>query len=354
MLRKLIVLACCTLFCLVGMAQNKITGKKAATWGDAVVNLKREIRNGKSAGPVPVFSGVMRHKMPAQAISMDVTGIDELLLSTWGTADGNDWDHAEWANARFTTTDGKTVWLDELKWKYAKAPYDCPILNRHFSGSKMTIAGKEYDRGVLLHADGEMIYSLGKKYTRFEAEIGIDDKATSISSVIFRVQDASGKSLTDQLAPQFREDARQFALEARISPDLWLATPDASVEKSRVENLIKKFPDASYFKEIMKQLDAKSVDEQIAGYIELSKIAARVNRVAEGLEWMNTTALRLAFDNMKKNASFDAAKYEPKVKEIEANAASVAKAIYKGEPAVLAQAESLLQAHREILLANPL
>ena len=273
MIRRLIVISCCILFFLPLSAQNRTKKKAAASWEEAVVNLKRELREGKQNGPVPVFSDVMRHKMPARLISMDVTGVDDLLLATWGTADGDDWDHAVWANARLITTDGKEVWLDDLKWKYAKAPYGCPILNKHFSGRKITVGGKVYDHGILLHADGEVVYSLGKKYKKFEAEIGIDDGGTSVSSVIFRVQDASGKSLADRIDPKFREQVKQFALQSRTSVDLLLASPGSSIEKNILMAMIQDFPDKAYFTHKVNELESKKIDEQIYGLLQLAQLA---------------------------------------------------------------------------------
>lgn len=72
MIRKLIVISCCILFFLPIQAQNRTKKKVAASWEEAVVNLKQELREGKQTGVVPVFSDVMRHKMPARSISMDV------------------------------------------------------------------------------------------------------------------------------------------------------------------------------------------------------------------------------------------------------------------------------------------
>ena len=354
MIRRLIVISCCILFFLPLSAQNRTKKKAAASWEEAVVNLKRELREGKQNGPVPVFSDVMRHKMPARLISMDVTGVDDLLLATWGTADGDDWDHAVWANARLITTDGKEVWLDDLKWKYAKAPYGCPILNKHFSGRKITVGGKVYDHGILLHADGEVVYSLGKKYKKFEAEIGIDDGGTSVSSVIFRVQDASGKSLADRIDPKFREQVKQFALQSRTSVDLLLASPGSSIEKNILMAMIQDFPDKAYFTHKVNELESKKIDEQIYGLLQLAQLAQRTKKLEAGLKWVNLKAMRMAFDDMKKNPAFQGAKYEGTLKEIETAYPTVAKNLYRGDTVVLRQGERILAAQKELLLANPL
>lgn len=50
----------------------------------------------------PVWqSGVMRSQTPAKAIKLDLTGVHTIRLVTDATKDGNSYDHADWADAKF-------------------------------------------------------------------------------------------------------------------------------------------------------------------------------------------------------------------------------------------------------------
>ncbi len=52
-------------------------------------------------------SGVMRGGAPAKEVSVDITGVQTLLLAVGDAGDGMDHDHADWADARIVMTEGK-------------------------------------------------------------------------------------------------------------------------------------------------------------------------------------------------------------------------------------------------------
>lgn len=340
MSKKIIVICCLMLFAFSGYAQNKKGTKAAETWVDAVVKTKKAVGKEMGGCNMPVSSKVMRLNMPAQKLVADLTGLNELVLYTWGTEDGNNWDHSAWADAKLITADGKTVWLDELDWKYAKAPHGSPMKNKNFSGGKITINGKRYDHGLMVHADGEVVFDLGKKYKRFEAEVGIDDGSTSTGSAVFKVQNLSGRNLLAGLDKQYKQEIAGFAALTDVQPEIWLSTPDATVENGAVRYIIRDFPDKQYFEQQLEQLQDKEAETQIRGCIALAQQAAEIAGLCEQLQWVNLKAMCMALDDMKKNPAFDAAKYGQKLKEIEATYAGVVRDIYKGDPKVAAQAKT--------------
>ena len=92
-------------FLVLGVsAQSKAKAKAVSSWETAVTKAKTDACNRLATKKMPVASGVMKLGTPAQKISVDVTGWNELALYTWGTADGNRFDHAAWANAKLITT----------------------------------------------------------------------------------------------------------------------------------------------------------------------------------------------------------------------------------------------------------
>ncbi len=54
-------------------------------------------------------SGVMRPDTPAQMVTVDLHGVQILLLSVNDAGDGVNWDHANWAEARFTVSGRQPV-----------------------------------------------------------------------------------------------------------------------------------------------------------------------------------------------------------------------------------------------------
>jgi alpha-galactosidase len=49
-------------------------------------------------------SGVMRLGQPAKTVDVDLQGVKTLILLVGDAGDGNGWDHADWADARFVTS----------------------------------------------------------------------------------------------------------------------------------------------------------------------------------------------------------------------------------------------------------
>lgn len=70
---------------------------------------------------LPKTSSYMKSSMKAEAFSVDLSGMDRLILLTEGGEDGSGWDHAVWAEARFIRKDGSAAWLDEIPYAYGKA-----------------------------------------------------------------------------------------------------------------------------------------------------------------------------------------------------------------------------------------
>lgn len=209
------------------------------------------------------MSEVMRHNMPAQQIQVDLTGVKQLILKTWGTENGTGWDHAVWGNAKLITGEGKEVWLSEMQPVMVQAPYGCPFYDRNFNNQKLTVNGKSYEHGMMLHADGMVAYQLDGKYKKFEAEIGIDDAGTEESSVVFRVQNVDGNEILTRLAPKYGKEINAFAAQAGFSPADWLVTPDASLEMGAVRKLIRNFPEKQYYESRLAALEQMTGTRQI-------------------------------------------------------------------------------------------
>ena len=80
--------------------------KKVDNWIDASVKAKTELQEKLKKAGMPVISQWMKHKQKAQPFTVDVKGLDKLVLVTAGGPDGTDYDQAVWANARLIKADG--------------------------------------------------------------------------------------------------------------------------------------------------------------------------------------------------------------------------------------------------------
>jgi alpha-galactosidase len=68
----------------------------------------------KVGGKEAFRSGVMREGMPAVPVRADLGGASEFVLEVGDGGDGIACDQADWAEARVTMSDGRTVWLADL------------------------------------------------------------------------------------------------------------------------------------------------------------------------------------------------------------------------------------------------
>ena len=88
---------------------------------------------------------------------------------------------------------GRTVYLSDLKpSEYRFTPFLSThwLLrgDRNVNGGPLQLRGREYVKGLGLHSQSTVTYSLDGHYRRFHATIGIDDAARGRGSVIFAVE----------------------------------------------------------------------------------------------------------------------------------------------------------------------
>lgn len=110
-----------------------------------------------------------------------------MVLYTWGTVDGTGDDQAVWANAKLVAADGSSVWLNDLKSTFKKTGSGSLRFNENAKGQDVVMKGKTYKRTIMANANAQIVVPLDKKYTRFEAEIGLENRS-SAGTVIFRLK----------------------------------------------------------------------------------------------------------------------------------------------------------------------
>lgn len=327
--------------------------KKAETWIDASVKAKSELRTQLQKSGMPVISKWMKLKDKAEPFVVDLKGVDKLVLITAGGPDGSDYDQAVWGNARLIAADGTSVWLDEVPFEYGVAGWAKPKMNINAYDKEIYIAGKLYPHGIFCHANGTLVYPVNNKFVRFEAEVGIDDTSQG-GSAFFQALNVFPKTIGDQLIETYPQQIGMLSA-GMDGLDSWLITPNASVEKQAVGDVVAKLKDGSFFKSTIQQIAGeKDVDTQIRKYLELFEKVQAVYDIQTELEWLNIEAIKLAFADMKKQKGFDAGKYEPMLNELLQLQQKGFNGIYKGDELALADARKALDNKRAILLGNPL
>lgn len=327
--------------------------KKVETWIDASVKAKSELRSELQKAGMPIVSKWMMHKAKAEPFAVDLKGVDKLVLVTSGGPDGTDYDQAVWANARLIAADGSSVWLDEVPFEYGVAGWAKPKMNVNAYDHEIVINGKEYKHGVFCHANGMLVYPINGKYVRFEAEVGIDDSSQK-GSAFFQALNVFPKTAGENLINKYPDQVGM--LSAMVDGlDAWLISPDASIEKQAVEDMIGRLKDGSYYKNAVQQIsEEKDLDTQIRKYLELFEKVQGIYEIQTELAWLNVDAIQLAFADMKKQKGYDVAKYEPLLNELIQLQQKGFDGIYKGDEQALSNARKALDNKKAILLGNPL
>ena len=323
------------------------------SWIDASVKAKSELLAKLKEAGMPVISQWVKHKQKAQPFSVDIKGLDKLVLVTAGGPDGTDYDQAVWANARLIKADGTEVWLDEVPYEYGVAGWAKPKMNTNAYDHEIIIDGKEYKHGVFCHANGTLVYPLNGEYVRFEAEVGIDDSSSG-GSVFFQALNVMPGKVGEALNAKYPNEISMLG-SVLDGLDSWLITADASVEKQAVEKALSNLKDKTYFAGLAKQIESETdVNTQIHKYLELVEKIQTVATIQDDLAWLNVEAIQKAYDDMKKRKGYDTAKYGPMLDELLALNKKGFDGIYKGDEQAMADARKALANKRAILMGNTL
>jgi glucose/arabinose dehydrogenase len=158
----------------------------------------------KADGQSLFTSPLMRPGGGPLTIDVSVAGRQQLELIVTNGGDGGNSDHGNWADARLErscTCPPVTTYLSDLSWTSATNGWGDAEKDRangergSGDGPTLTLNGTTYAKGLGVHSNSRITYNLGGTYTRFKADVGLDDsKNNSPGSVVFEVK-ADGVSL---------------------------------------------------------------------------------------------------------------------------------------------------------------
>lgn len=328
-------------------AQKKKVDVQPPSWSEQAIAAKQAIASSAKAG-LPFVSETFTRATAPQAINIDLTGLKELVLVTWGTQDGVGYDHSLWAEAKITFTDGTVLWLDEAKFKVKKIEEGWYSVNKNFGGKPLKIQNKGYKRGIIAHANSILVVDLGGKGAKFEAEIGIDEGSAG-GSAVFKVLPTSGTAEARALIAAVPGITHTLVPAIGVPLEDWLTTPGNSLEMAALTKQIRRVQKPEALKKQLAEVQAISnPTKQLEAVVELSQKINKVLAMQEQLVWINIRAIGDAVADMKKP------ELTAKFKTLQEVAKGGFDGIYSLDPVALDNAEKALTLKREILLSNPL
>lgn len=352
--KKLIILSACLALSLFAFPQKP--GKKGATsasWSEKIAAAKQNAYEQMKKNSLPVSSKVVKAKQSAERFTADVTGLDEMVLYTWGTVDGTTDDQAVWANARLVVADGSSVWLNDLKDTFKDTGTGRLIFNANAKDVPVVMKGVTYERTIMANANAQIVVPLDKKYVRFEAEIGLENRS-SAGTVIFRLQGITGRELSEEIIAGFPAESAQFLPFAGSDMKALVTTYDANIEKHIARSVVDLLADKNYFTtRITTAGQEKELAKQVIAYLNIAQDAMKVYELQESLSWLNIQAIEEAFNDMKRYKSFDQAVNQSKLSALKGLAGKGFSGIYSNDENTIKEAQQALRLKREILLANP-
>ena len=137
----------------------------------------------------PVESKLLRVNSPAQELSIDLNGAQDLYLFADYGGDSYDCDQAIWANPKLIDQDGNEIDLTSLTPEAAQTGWGSLLLNKNHLGEQLCIGKNTYETGFWAHAPSLLHFKLDGAYKHFNVSVGLDVHAVR-GSVVFKVLDS--------------------------------------------------------------------------------------------------------------------------------------------------------------------
>ena len=130
----------------------------------------------QGVGPEPLYkSRILRSGDAERLIPVEVALQREdlyLVVSSEGNG-SHDW--SNWIDPELVMEDGRIVDLTTLSWRAAFSTVGAIRAGKTYRGGPMTVAGKEYARGLGTHADSFIWFEVPAGATTFRAKVALDD-----------------------------------------------------------------------------------------------------------------------------------------------------------------------------------
>jgi hypothetical protein len=239
----------------------------------------------------PFDTGPMPGNGPAKHIVLDVHGVRTLRLMgeiVEGVANCQ-----IWGEPKLVAADGKETRLTDLTPTSVVLGWGSLLRNANWQNHPLIVAGQTFGWGYWIHANSEMRFDLGGRYTRFETWAG-EDADRAVGQLRFKVAAGEPPALPDfvaQLAAAWPQSTG-WLLDDLGSSGLcnWLsARPDARLER----DLLSRMAPAA---EVARLLDAPAGDARWLALYARAARARQIHRVADTLAGPSRAALAAECD----------------------------------------------------------
>lgn len=347
--RIVILLSLCVISTAVKAPEAKFSVDR--TWVDAILEMQKAYKKHSKSMQFEAFkSPVLRNRDRAFALSVDVSGMDFIKLVVDGTIDGNIKDHAAWGNARFIDLQGQTMPADEIPVVKESQGYSQLTFNKNLMGSTILIGSNPYEGGIAMHAEGYGIFQLDKKYQRFEAEVGVEQKGGDRnSSVVFKVEDYKSEMLMDKLETEFPTKTKLFKNYATKSAAA-LVTGDS---KNIVDYVSKKLSHDKGIKNLVEESASKK--ERLYALNDMISVCSAL----EKFDRVNPQSCHEVYQHLASTYGDEyvsrlQAGDEKTIENLSQNYADIIDKLKQGDTNAISEADRMIEIARRINLSNPI
>ena len=340
-------------------AQDTTADDRMLRWADDLLSAKRELlrQAGEAYTFKPVSTLTIKLGQEPQSISVDVSGIDNLVLQT--DAKGKmDRLPVVIGDPVLTGLDGKRIPLSSLTPANAKLLTGRFSTDKDLSGKPLSVKGKTYAAGVQFRTDIDVVFKLDGKFKMLDLQAGAD---------VFK--NKSNVPVKLKFNDRFRQDAEQRLDKiTEVYPELatvtsglgmeWIFDRGSARELAFLGTTLKQLNESGrQFSENAGKLsqapDSKAILSQIA---ELNSFSNAFKLRKMQLDLVNPESLGRALMDLAKEhpGTFpDLARLEAEVKALPARIAALKQDFTAQSANAIADYEKIYGLQREILLRNP-
>ncbi|QZT38437.1 SUMF1/EgtB/PvdO family nonheme iron enzyme [Halosquirtibacter xylanolyticus] len=299
----------------------------------------------------PLFVSKELRKGKSEKISVNVSGVSQIVLQSWTTKDGNQNDDALWINPILITQKGDTVRVKQEL--FSKHYGSRPLWEKNRRKRDLLFKGKVYKDAFAVYGNTLQVISLNKKYKRFEAEVAISDIAKNQTSMQFFVGVNDPIDLIAKLKREFPYymSVVQFG---SIGLPYWLLNNDIPLIEPLVKGMTKSLNDPSYFNKRIKEASSLKGDKQKRELLDLIPLIQEVKKLQSLIFWVKPSSIELALNDMYAEDKNQLRKSLDQLDFIKRNLESAKKGIYAYDASSLATAYKIIETQKSLLLANKL
>ncbi|QZT38042.1 SUMF1/EgtB/PvdO family nonheme iron enzyme [Halosquirtibacter xylanolyticus] len=343
--KSLIVAMSCLLTTL-----NLFAEKSCDSWSSTLLQKRSayqtEIKNDK-----PLYVSKVMHKGMSEKISVNVSGLKQLVLQSWTTKDGNYTDDALWINPILVTQKGDTVRVKEGVFTnhYGRKP----SWHKNRRNWDLKYKGKVQKHAFYVNGNTLQRLLLNKKYKKFEATVVISDIAQKQASMQFIVGQKDPIDLIQDLKSSY--PVYMAAINpGKVGLPYWFTNNDVSLIEPSVKNLAKSLNDPSFFNQRIKETSKLEDLEQKKALLDLIPQIQEVKKLQSLIVWVKPSSIELALADMYAKDKTQLNKSLGQLDFIKNNLVSAKKGIYKYDTSSLATAYKIIETQKSLLLGNKL